>query len=134
MWFTTPGLTDEQDQELELAQVGALRAIFGPGLSGRAMRAKANIETLRQRRIAHCDRFARKCITSERFGSWFPLKKGRASARGGGEKYQEFHARTDRLKNSPLFYMRRRMNGKDAKVYGERYRMYREDRENDASN
>lgn len=35
-------------------------------------------------------------------------------------------AKTDSLKNSPLFYMRRRLNGKPGKEYGERNRTYRE--------
>ena len=118
-------LTDEQDQALEQAQVGALRCIYGPKISGRAMRSMANVKTLRQRRIEHCDKFAQKCAASSRFSSWFPLRTGRRSARNN-EHYQEHFAKTDRLRNSPLFYMRRRMNGKEGKKYGERYRIYRE--------
>ena len=118
-------LTDEQDERLENAQVGALRAIFGPGISGRKMRERAEIETLRNRRIRQCDKFAEKCIASPRFSSWFPPKEGRRAGRST-EVYREDFARCDRLKNSPLFYMRRRMNGKEGKSYGERYRIYRE--------
>lgn len=118
-------LTDEQDEMLENAQVGALRAIFGPKISGRKLREKAGLTTLRKRRIEQCDKFANKCLASERFRHWFPLKEGRISARSS-EKYKEFYARCDRLKDSPLFYMRRRLNGKDGKKYGERYRIYRE--------
>ena len=118
-------LTDEQDEQLENAQIGALRAIFGYKMSARKLREAANIKTLRKRRIELCDNFARKCIQSEKFCHWFPLKTGRRSARGK-ELYREEYARCDRLKNSPLFYLRRRMNGKEGKVYGERYRIYRE--------
>lgn len=119
-------LTDEQDQALERAQVGALRAIFGYGISGRKMRGEGQVKTLRERRIEHCDKFANKCAGSARFGDWFPLRTVRRATRGG-EMYHEYQTKTDRLKNSPLYYMRRRLNGKEGKQYGERYRIYRED-------
>lgn len=118
-------LTDAQDQSLEQAQVGALRCIFGYGISGRKMRQKSKVQTLRERRVMLTDRFARKCITSRRFRHWFPLEKGRRSGRSG-EIYKEFFAKCERLKNSPLYYMRRRLNGKEGKIYGSRNREYRE--------
>ena len=117
-------LTDDLDERLERAQVGALRAIYSYKLSGRKLRELANVDTLRERRIKHCDKFAQKCADSDRFKSWFPLKTAR-SARGG-EKYVESYARCDRLLNSPLFYMRRRLNGKVGRTYGERNREFRE--------
>ena len=40
-------LTDEQDWDLERTQDKALRCIFGPRISGRRMRAMADITTLR---------------------------------------------------------------------------------------
>ena len=47
---------------------------------------------------------------------------GEAESKGyqGGERYQEFFARCDRLKNSPLFYMWRRLNGKEGQHCGRR--------------
>ena len=118
-------MTDVQDQAMEGAQTGALRAIYGWGQSARSLRQTACIETLRDRRIALTDKFARKCANSERFRHWFPLATGRRSARGG-EVYEEKFAKCDRLMNSPLYYMRRRLNGKPGKIYGERNRIYRE--------
>ena len=118
-------LTDEQDEMLENTQVGALRAILGPGESARKMRDSLGVETLRNRRVRFCYKFALKCANSDIFGHWFPLTEGRRSARNR-EQYKEFHARCDRLKNSPLFFMRRRLNGKEGKRYGERYRVYRD--------
>ena len=64
-------LTDEQNEALENAQVGALRAIFGPKVSGRKLRKRAPVTTLRSRRITQCHKFAEKCIASERFKHWF---------------------------------------------------------------
>ena len=119
-------LTDIQDQALEAAQVGALRGIFGYGLSARKLREKAGISTLRQRRIELTDKFAVKCAASERFAAWFPIREGRSSGRNAGLKYREDFAKCDRLRNSPLFYMRRRLNGKEGKAYGQRNKVYRE--------
>ena len=118
-------MTDEQDQQLENAQVGALRAIFGFGLSARKLRQHAEVETLRQRRIDLTDKFARKAAASTRFSKWFPRNEGGRAVRNRDE-YKEFFAKTDRLKNSPLFYMRRRLNGKEGRSYGERNKQYRE--------
>lgn len=118
-------MTDEQDEFLENSQVGALRCIYGYGISGRKMREKASLKTLRQRRIEHCDNFANKCLTNK-FERWFPRRNNRRSGRHSEQNYEEFYARCDRLRFSPLFYMRRRLNGKQGKTYGERYRIYRE--------
>ena len=117
--------TDLHDQQLEQAQTGALRAIFGYGPSARTLRQEAGVETLRARRVALTDKFAQKCLTSPRFCHWFPLRQGRISSRSG-EKYQECKAKTDRLNNSPIYYMRRRLNGKEGKIYGQRNKIYRE--------
>ena len=55
-------MTDTQDEALERLQTHALKCIFGPGLSGRRMRELAGLDTLRERRISQCDRFAKKCV------------------------------------------------------------------------
>ena len=119
-------LTDELDERLEKAQVGALRVIFGPGISGRKLREMAGVKTLRNRRIEHADRFAQKAAASNRFARWFPKRVTRRSSRPGADVYVEEYARCDRLRFSPIHYMRRRLNGKPGKSYGERYRIYRE--------
>ena len=123
-----PLLTDELDEELDWMQNHALRCIFGPS-GGRKLRQLAGVTTLRQRRIEHCDAFAAKCLKNGRFAGWFPLKQGRRSTRGDGarEKYLETFARCERLRASPLHFFRRRLNGKQGKEYGKRYREYRED-------
>ena len=98
-------LTDEQDQMVEGLQASALRCIYGYQTPYSKMRKLAGVTTLRDRRIAACDKFANKCLGSTRFSKWFPLKKG---GRGRGrqkEIYHEEFARCDRLKNSPIFYI-----------------------------
>ena len=71
-------------------------------------------------------KFAASCLKSDRFGWWFPVRGGRVSARSK-VPYLENFARCQRLYNSPVFFMRRRLNGKEGKKYGERNRARRED-------
>ena len=118
-------LTDEQDQALERAQVGALRVIFDYKSSGRELREKAQLQTLRNRRVSHCDKFALKAANSDRFGHWFAKNPTDRNQRVR-ETYTEHYARCDRLKNSPLFFMRRRLNGKEGLKYWERNREFRD--------
>ena len=121
-------LTDEMDEDLDRMQNHALRCIFGPRQGGRRLRELAGVTTLCERRIAHCDAFAKKC-SEGRFAAWFPRKPHRRSTRsaGGKEVFLETFARCDRLRDSPVHYFQRRLNGKVGKTYGERYREYRED-------
>ena len=118
-------LTDRQDEELERLQATALRYIYGYGLSYAKMREDSGLPTLRQRKIDACDKFAEKCIGSERFKIWFPESKPTRRRSRHTLPYQELHARCDRLRNSPLYYIRRRMNGKAGKTYGRRNEEYR---------
>ena len=87
----------------------------------------AEVTTLRARRIEACDKFAKKCLGLKAFQGWFPARAtGRRGARRGGEAYHEDHARCNRLRDSPIFFMRRRLNGKEGKQYGQRNRDYRD--------
>ena len=72
------------------------------------------------------DDFAAKAEASPRFSAWFPKKVGVRAASRVKEVYQETFARCDRLRNSPVHYMRRCLNGKQGKSYGERNRKYRD--------
>ena len=114
-------LNDDQDQLLERLQRQALKVAYGTGISYTEMRVKAGISTLRQRRIDLSDKFAAKCIDGDRFRHWFPERRASRGSRRG-EKYEEFFARCKRYYNSPLFFMRRRLNGKPGLPYWERHR------------
>ena len=74
-----------------------------------------------------CDKFASKLAENPLFAHWFPLKMTRASQRNTGKQeiYREEKARCSRLANSPLFYFRRRLNGKEGKKYGKQNEEYR---------
>ena len=118
-------LTDDQDERIERLQDHALKCIFGPELSARRLRGLAGITTLRQRREDLVEKFARKCSNDPAFDHWFPRRQGRSTR--SKEIFMEEQARCERLKNSPLFYFRRILNGKTGKEHGKRNRSYRED-------
>ena len=120
-----PMITDQQDEQIERLQATALRYIYGYGPSYAKMREMSGLDTLRARRIDACDKFAMKCAESDRFSHWFPLNNTTRRSRHT-LPYKEEYARCDRLKNSPLFYMRRRLNGKEGKAYGQRNKKYRD--------
>ena len=118
-------LTDDQDERLERLQDHALKCIFGPELSARRLRGLAGISTMRERREQLVGKFAHKCANDPAFDHWFPRRTGRATR--NKEVYLESNARCDRLKNSPIYYFRRILNGKVGKSYGVRNKSYRED-------
>ena len=119
-------LTDGQDERLERLQDHALKCIFGPEQSARKLRGQANLGTLRYRRGQLVEKFARKCANDPAFDHWFPRRQTARKTRSN-DLYLEEKARCDRLKNSPLYYFRRVLNGKEGKSYGTRNKCYRED-------
>ena len=120
-------LTDEQDERLERLQDHALKCIFGAERSARTLRGLAEVPTLRERREELVKKFAIKCSNEPAFEHWFPIRKAGRNPRNK-EVYLEEQARCDRLRNSPIFYMRRILNGKVGKNYGARNKSYREDK------
>ena len=118
-------MTDEMDEILERLQSQALKSIYGWKIPYAQLREMSGVPTLRQRRIDMVDKFVAKCVKSPLFAHWFPKRRAPRVASRTGEVYQEFFARCDCLRNSPLFYMRRRLNGKIGKTYGERNKKYR---------
>jgi hypothetical protein len=101
-------LTKEQSRDIERLQLQSLKCIYGLQFSYSKMLEKANISTLEERRVEACDKFARKCLEG-RFEGWFPLRQTTRTTRST-RPYEEKYARCDRLKNSPLYFMRRRLN------------------------
>ena len=53
------------------------------------MRHLAEVTTLRDRRVAACDKFAGKCLGLSRFSKWHPLRPERRGRTQGGETYLE---------------------------------------------
>ena len=103
-------LTLTQDLRLERLQKRSLKIIFNNDCQYQELLNRSNLTTLHERREKIVLNFARKAAHSEIFKYWFPLSEETGHDLRRPLKYKEFHARTDRLYNSPLFAMRRLLN------------------------
>ena len=101
-------ITKKQELELERLQAQALKSIYGYEYSYAQLLATTGLTTLKARRDRHCNKFALKARRGK-FASWFPLNEQQRTTRNT-LKYREEQARTERLRNSPLYTMRRRLN------------------------
>ena len=104
-------LTKEQEKAIENVQTRALKSIYGYVYTKAQVLQMSGLETLAERRERACHKFAVKLANNPRFAGWFPKRKTRARTGGDqNQEYVEYQARTDRRKNSPLFYYRRLLN------------------------
>ena len=104
-------LTQNQASALERLQAQALKTIYRYELSYRSLLQMTGLETLQARRNRRCEKFARKSTASPRFKAWFPLHPVERATRNP-LVYHESFARTKRLYNSPIYHMRRLLNGR----------------------
>ena len=121
-----PMLSKHQSNRLEKVQRNCLRIMFGYGKDYGDLLSESGVETLKTRREKALAKFADKCLKNPDYSDFFPASSSERWSAKHGKKYQEFFARCDRLKNSPLYYMRRRLNGKAEKIYGKRNSAYRD--------
>ena len=63
-----PMLTDEQTVRIERQQNQALKMIFGDDISAKKMRKKAGLDSLGDRRLEACRKFAKNSINNPRCG------------------------------------------------------------------
>ena len=105
-------LTLTQSGQLERLQAMALKAIYGYDHSYRSLLSLSGLSPLKVRRDERGDRFALKCLQNPRFSHWFPRHAPTRVTRNP-LRYEETRARTQRLYNSPLYHLRRRLNGKE---------------------
>ena len=107
-----PMLSLALSEEIESMQRRVLKIIFGFRTSYKTALEYAEIGTLANRRSASFEKFARNTAANERFRHWFPtLDRPRYNLRTK-LIYEEFHANTQRLYQSPLYAMRRLLNMK----------------------
>ena len=104
-------LTLTQASALERLQAQALKSIYGYEHSYQSLLQVTGLKRLQDRRDDRCDAFAKKALLNDRFRAWFPLNYIARPTRNP-LTYTEDYARTKRLFNSPLYHMRRRLNGK----------------------
>ena len=106
-----PMLSKSLCSDIERQQKTALRTIYGFELSYDELLAKSGLFSLEERRKKAFNEFASKISGSDRFKHLFPQNDIVATELRSRKKYKETFARTDRLYKSPLYSMRRSLNG-----------------------
>ena len=98
--------------KLEGAQRHALRIIFGKNIDINNLMATHEIQTLAERRKEKCLAFAKRAVSSERFGGrWFAENSTDRVVRDTTrKKYVEKFSRHERFRGNPLSYMTRLLN------------------------
>ena len=104
-------LTLVQASALERLQAQTLKSIYGYEHSYQSLLHITGLKRLQERRDNRCDSFARKALLNDLFKSWFPLNHI-ARPTQNHLPFAEDFARTKRLFNSPLYHLRRCLNGK----------------------
>ena len=94
--------------QIERLQAQSLKIIHGFDKSYSEVLELSGNETLEARRSKALSSFANKSLNGQ-FSHWFPLNEGAGRTRES-LKYKEEYARCDRLRNSPIFAMRRLLN------------------------
>ena len=102
-----PLLTANQADKLESLQRRALKSIFDPKTSYREALERSGLDTLQQRRESIFRKFCMKTSQNSLFYHWLHKNPPSAYNLRKENRYVEFHARSERLKKSPLFAMRR---------------------------
>ena len=107
-------LTGDLRDKIESAQKRASKLVFGWDSKYDEVIESGKMKTLNDRREELTANFARKAAGSERFGGWFTEKvyDGINLRDTTKKRYEEIHARTQRLRKSPVFYMTRILNEK----------------------
>ena len=103
-------ITVEERESLEKVQKIALHIILGERYcSYRKALQTTGLETLENRRVKICLKFARKAEINSKYEQWFK-RKPKMGTRQDPVKYWNPVTRTTRLKNSPICYLTRLLN------------------------
>ena len=102
-------ITKKQANDLEIVQKKCLRCIYGYNKSYDELLAEADLLPLKKRREIAVAKFANKTKMNPIYAHWFRDNPNQTSQRCP-KRIEEKFARTERLYNSPLFYMRRLIN------------------------
>ena len=106
-------LTAEQAEDIERVQKRAMKLIFGWDTNYSQLLEEGRIESLEERRKRMVINFARKTASNPRFEKWFPKREYNGVELRREQIYEEKFARTERLKKSPVYNMRRELNKLD---------------------
>ena len=84
--------------------------MYGYGKSYTELLQLSGLRPLSERRNEQFGKFAVNAVKNPVYAGWFPLNEGRLGTRNR-KIYREKTATTDRLYNSPVYSMRRYLNG-----------------------
>ena len=106
-------LTKKMANLLENVQKRALRLIYGYNIPYSELLEISTQPALEERRITSIDRFIKSALKNPKYGPrWFPQRSDTRLTRNP-IVYLEEQATGNRLYNSPLFSMRRKLNGRE---------------------
>ena len=104
-------LSGDQTFALERLQKRAFKIIDNNYGTYDSSLKKIGLTTLADRRLSLIDGFLRKATSSERFSEkWFPKKPVHGYETRHEQIYREFKYNTERARNGPLSFFRRRLN------------------------
>ena len=95
---------------IEKVQRRTLRLIYGYEKKYDELLTESGLQTLEQRRIEALTKFAHKTVKNPKYASWVPLRHLQRLNRQT-KPYLEETATGNRLYKSPIFTMRRILNG-----------------------
>ena len=106
-----PMLTDDQSDRLERLQSQVMKVIYKYNRSYRWCLGESELPTLKKRRENLSDEFVISSLKNTRFKQkWFPERDTGDRNMRFENRFVERFARTERLRKSPLYTMRRRAN------------------------
>ena len=112
VWHSS--LTIENSDDLERVQKAAIKIILGPEYKNHNYEEnliKADLDSLKQRRINLCTKFANESIKNEKTEKMFISKKKQHKMEmKNSEIFKIKHANTTRLQKSAIPYMKRLLN------------------------
>ena len=105
-----PMLSIEQSRDIERLQMGTLKSVFGYDKSYATALQLSGLPSLAERRQQCFDKFAIKLATNPDYEHWLPKTTFTGHDLREELIYIEKFASTDRLRSSPLYAIRRRLN------------------------
>ena len=107
-------LTANQSGAVERLQAVALRTIWGWEKSYRECLNLSGLERLDERRKKNTIKFAQRTSQNPRYEHWFPTNNTTQYDLRRQERFHIRFARHERLRNAPIYAMRRMLNDEDA--------------------
>ena len=115
VWHSSITMAERLD--IERVQRAALHIILGDDYrSYEDALHETDLQSLEERRVKLCTKFANKAVKSDKFNTWFRKNERWSASRSKKYKYHPVWARTTRYFKSPLSYLTSILNQAKANV------------------